>query len=71
MGTHHPDGSKTKASDDGYAPSTHEKDKDLDPSDAQDRTRTISDKDVEGIEKQNPILPMKDKVLNEKYREKY
>jgi hypothetical protein len=35
--THHPDGSKTKASDDGFAPGTHDGDKDLDPVDARDR----------------------------------
>jgi hypothetical protein len=35
--THHPDGSRTRASDDGFAPGTHDKDKDLDPTGARDR----------------------------------
>ncbi len=68
--THHPDGTKTKTGDDGFAPGTH--DKDVDPSDAKDRAgRPISNEDVPGIEKQDPILSMEDKVKNEKYREKY
>ncbi|MER5269079.1 hypothetical protein ABTZ99_44005, partial [Actinosynnema sp. NPDC002837] len=36
--THHPDGTTTRASDDGYVPGTKDADKtDLDPTDAQDR----------------------------------
>jgi hypothetical protein len=46
--THHPDGSKSKASDDGFAPGTHDKDKDLDPNDpngAKDRAADDADAD--------------------------
>ncbi len=35
--THHPDGSRTRASEDGFAPGSHDKDTDLDPTDARDR----------------------------------
>ncbi|GGP50650.1 hypothetical protein GCM10010185_23700 [Saccharothrix coeruleofusca] len=36
--THRPDGTRTKAGEDGFVPGTHDKDKsDLDPSDARDR----------------------------------
>jgi hypothetical protein len=39
--THQPDGTSTKASEDGFAPGTHDADKtDLDPSDAKDRADT-------------------------------
>ncbi|MEO6089685.1 MAG: hypothetical protein ABIQ18_41920 [Umezawaea sp.] len=38
--THQPDGTRTKASEDGFVPGTHDKDKDgLDPTDARDRIR--------------------------------
>jgi hypothetical protein len=42
--THHPDGTTTKSSDDGFAPGTRDSDKhNLDPTDAQDRGKS-SDK---------------------------
>jgi hypothetical protein len=42
--THSPDGTRTKASEDGFVPGTHDKDKgDLDPSSAKDRAATADD----------------------------
>ena len=64
--------SKPKARDDGFAPGTHNEDKGLDPSAAKPlENRSISGEPVPGIENQDPVLPIEDKVKDEKYREKY
>jgi hypothetical protein len=71
--THYPDGSTSKAGDDGFAPGTHDKDKDLDPSDARERGndyRHIPREPVE-IETRTPKASMEEKINDPKYREKY
>lgn len=69
---HSPDGSKTKAGDDGFAPNTDPKDKgDLDPTDAKDRAgRDIPDQPVK-IEDRNPPALMEEKLKDKDYRDKY
>lgn len=68
--THHPDGSRTKTGDDGFAPGTH--DKDVDPSDARDRMaqRNIPDSPVD-IETRNPPALIEEKLKDKDYRDKY
>ncbi|HUQ54490.1 DNA/RNA non-specific endonuclease [Lentzea sp.] len=67
--THHPDGSRTRASEDGFAPGTHDGDKDLDPTDARDRS---ADNDADNtpdpdprpkitIDADHPDAPLKSK----------
>ncbi|MEU4746205.1 hypothetical protein AB0G02_37890, partial [Actinosynnema sp. NPDC023658] len=54
--THHPDGTTTRAGDDGFVPGTHDHDKhDLDPTDAQDRAADGSD--GTDADPQNPPRP--------------
>ncbi|MEU5691988.1 hypothetical protein [Actinosynnema sp. NPDC020468] len=70
--THHPDGTRTNASEDGFAPGTPDKDKELDPSDARDRMarRNIRDEPVH-IETLEPRALMEEKLKDRDYRDKY
>ncbi|ANZ41510.1 hypothetical protein BBK82_41720 [Lentzea guizhouensis] len=70
--THHPDGSKSKASEDGFAPGTDPKDKDgLDPTDAKDRPGRVDEDKVVEVEKPENNIPMKDRIQDPEYRAKY
>jgi hypothetical protein len=70
--THHPDGTKTKASDDGFVPGTHDHDKhDLDPHDARDRAPRPIPGDPVGIEDRKPKALMEEKLKDKDYRGKY
>ncbi|WP_199443715.1 hypothetical protein [Umezawaea beigongshangensis] len=70
--THHPDGTRTSAGDDGYAPGTRDTDRTdhTDPDGARDRARAI-DQSIDTNEGLSPKALLDEKVKNAGYREKY
>jgi hypothetical protein len=70
--THHPDGTKTKTGDDGYAPGSDHHGKDHDADGAKDRGsgREIPAREA-NTERRTPKASMQEKIDDQTYRQKY